>query len=308
MNTDAYRYSEVQYLRAKRSVDDRALNGHVLEALAGALRALSQPPRVLELGAGVGTTVSRMAERGYIRHGRYTLVDRDGASLSAAAEHLRRWGGSGTTVGDEGPRSLSVRRTGGIELAVELVEADAFSWLESADAAHYDLVVANAFLDLVDVRALLPLVWRRVGPGRPFWFSINFDGETIFLPELDADADLLRLYHHTMDERVRYGRRAGESKTGRRLLQVLPESGARILAAGSSDWVVWPTEGAYPEDEAIFLHHIVATIHGALDGSAGLSEGELTAWVETRHQQIERGELVYIAHQLDVAGLAPARP
>jgi hypothetical protein len=217
-----------------------------------------------------------------ITRGRYTLVDSDGDSLR------------------------STRRPDGTNLEIELVEADAFTWLEACTEPPYDAVIASAFLDLVDVPALLPLLWRRLRPGAPFWFPINFDGETIFLPELPADAAVLRRYHETMDQRVRGGRRAGESRAGRHLLRQIPESGARLTAAGSSDWVVWPAAGgAYPEDEAYFLHHIVRTIEVALARGPGLDPGELASWAETRHRQIDAAQLIYIAHQLDVTGLAP---
>jgi ubiquinone/menaquinone biosynthesis C-methylase UbiE len=282
MTIAASAYSETRYLRAKRSVDDRALHGGVLASFQAALAALPTPPRVLELGAGVGTMATRLAERGVIRRGQYTMVDSDGDSLR------------------------STRRPDGTDLEIELVQADAFAWLEACNEPPFDAVIASAFLDLVDVPALLPLLWRRLRPGAPFWFPINFDGETIFLPELPADAAVLRRYHETMDQRVRGGRRAGESRAGRHLLRQIPESGARLTAAGSSDWVVWPAAGgAYPEDEAYFLHHIVRTIEVALARGPGLDPGELASWAETRHRQIDAAQLIYIAHQLDVTGLAP---
>jgi SAM-dependent methyltransferase len=292
---------EIRYLHAKRSVDDRALDGRVLQSLAAAVQALPPAPRILELGAGVGTMVSRLSDRGIVTAGRYTLVDGDGASLSAAREHLARW--AGAAAGSQDQR-LDLRAAGK-DLQIDFAAADVFDYLATTAAEPaFDLVVANAFLDLVDVPALLPLLWRRLEAGRPFWFSINFDGETIFLPELPADDTVLAHYHATMDRRVRNGRRAGESRTGRHLLTTLPASGARVVDAGSSDWVVWPgTDGRYPEDEGYFLHHIIATINTALAGM--MDADELRAWVSARHAQIDRGELVYIAHQLDVTGVSP---
>jgi hypothetical protein len=267
--------------------------------------------RVLELGAGVGTMVTRLADMGSIRRGRYTLVDRDQASLAAAAAHLHQWGG--TAASGDGARVVVRDPARGLDLEVELIAADVFAWLavggDTGREAGYDLVVANAFLDLVDVGALLPALWRRIGPARPFWFSINFDGETIFLPELPLDGAVTALYHGTMDRRVRDGRRAGDSKTGRHLLQWLPQTGARLLGAGGADWVVFPGpagQAAYPGDEAYFLHHIVNTVAGALTGTPALDATAFAAWIETRHRQIDRGALIYIAHQLDVVGLAPA--
>jgi len=284
MNDNAAEYDEVRYLRAKRSVDDRALNHGVLEAFDAALRAISRPLRVLELGAGVGTMVPRLLDRGLMA-ARYTLVDRDARSLAAAAADLGRISGQ--------------------RVELDFVEDDVFDWLGASAEPPFDAVLASAFLDLVDVRELLPLIWRRLRPGAPFWFSINFDGETIFVPELAGDTEILARYHRTMDERVRNGRRAGESRTGRRLLEVIPASGARITAAGSSDWVVWPEGGRYPGDEAYFLHHIVHTIDEALSAEASLDQAALASWIAARHAQIDRAELSYIAHQLDIAGHAP---
>jgi SAM-dependent methyltransferase len=320
-------YDYVRYLHAKRTVDDRALNRGVLAHLRAELADLPPIPRVLELGAGAGTMVTRLADIGWIRRARYTLVDNDAAHLAAASDHLRAWAGPALAGDASGADPAVVVRDGARDLEVDLVAADVFAWAQggsAGDAADigepYDLVIANAFLDIVDVPALLPVLWRRLLPGRPFWFSINFDGETIFLPELPLDGAVMALYHAGMDQRVGAGgQRAGESKTGRHLLQHLPASGARILDAGGSDWVVWPapapssssssTAGArgYPADEAYFLHHIVHTIDGALRGAPTLPAAEFAAWIDARHVEIERGELIYIAHQLDVVGRAPAQ-
>ena len=299
-------YSYVRYLHAKRSVDDRALNRVVLEQLREALGGLSTalPPRVLELGAGVGTMVSRLADLGWLERARYTLLDSDRASLDAAAAHLRAWGGAAAR--DEG--GAVVIRDGGRDLEARFVEADVFDWLAApdCDGAPYDLVIANAFLDLVDAGTLLPLLWRQVAPTRPFWFSINFDGETIFLPERPLDREVSTLYHRDMDQRLHRGRPTGGSRTGRLLLQEIPRSGAQLLGAGSSDWVVLPSgDGGYPGDEGYFLHHILHTIETALRGSPDIEAAAFTAWLDERRAQIDRGELVYVTHQLDVIGRVP---
>jgi SAM-dependent methyltransferase len=302
-------YSYVRYLHAKRSVDDRALNRVVLEQLREALAALpaaaSTPPRVLELGAGVGTMVSRLADLGWLTRARYTLLDSDRTSLDAAAAHLRDWGGAAAR--DQG--GAVVVRDAGRDLEARAVEADVFDWLAAPEGSGepYDLVIANAFLDLVDVGALLPLLWRRVAPGRPFWFSINFDGETIFLPEQPLDNQVSTLYHRDMDQRLHRGHPTGGSRTGRLLLQEIPRSGARLLGAGSSDWVVLPSgDGGYPGDEGYFLHQILHTIETALRGSPAIDAAAFEGWLEERREQIDRGELIYVTHQLDVFGRAPS--
>lgn len=53
-----------------------------------------------------------------------------------------------------------------------------------------------------------------------------------------------------------------------------------------------------------FLHFIVATMEGALRHDLSLNQTLFGAWIATRHAQIDRGELIYIAHQLDFCGVA----
>ena len=50
-------YTYTHYLAAKKSVDDRALNAHVQEALADAITG-KENLSVLEVGAGIGTAVT----------------------------------------------------------------------------------------------------------------------------------------------------------------------------------------------------------------------------------------------------------
>jgi SAM-dependent methyltransferase len=297
-------YSDVRYLLSKKPVDDRALNQTVLAALRTQLASVAggRPLSVLELGAGVGTMVSRLSDWNVIRNAEYTLVDRDRTSLEAAQSQLRNWAGPDALL-SEGKLHI-----GGPErdLRVRLQHANILEHVVAPEnARRYDLVLANAVLDLLELKPALERIWRACKPGALFWFTVNFDGETILLPELPLDEQVMKLYHRSMDERVRDGLPAGDSKTGRRLLLVLPQTGAALESAGSSDWVVFPGAQGYPGDEAYFLHHIVHTIDTALSGHAELERAAFAAWVHTRHEQIERAQLCYIAHQLDVLGRTP---
>ena len=293
-------YSDVRYLLAKQPIDDRAINRQVLAALERELAEKMAPLRVLELGAGVGTMVSRLADWGVVGRAHYTLIDRDPESLAAARQHLQAWG----TINHSGADAIRAEK-GACKLDVTFVRGDLFEFLaEAQNTQQYDLVIANAVLDLTDLDTTLPRIWKVQKPGSAFWFTVNFDGETIFLPELALDERVMQLYHASMGANAA-GTRAGHSQTGRRLLQAVPASGGTLLAAGSSDWVVFPQAHVYPGDEAYFLHHIVDVIRGALCDSPHLARAEFDSWVATRHAQVERGELIYVAHQLDVFGRAP---
>jgi hypothetical protein len=193
------------------------------------------------------------------------------------------------------------------DLRVRLVHAELGSYLEAAHGAMADVLIANAVLDLVDVPAVLPGLLRLLVRGGVYWFTINYDGETIFEPGHPLDDQVMRAYHRDMDERIRYGRPAGESRTGRLLFHYLRAARAPALAAGSSDWVVHPArDGNYPADEAYFLRRILNTIRDALHNRPDRVEpAHLADWLAVRSRQLAAGELVYIAHQLDFAGRSP---
>ncbi|MFM8320898.1 MAG: class I SAM-dependent methyltransferase, partial [Chloroflexota bacterium] len=191
------------------------------------------------------------------------------------------------------------------QLLLRLEAIDLFEFLEREPGGRcWDLLVAHAFLDLMDIPSTLPRLFERLAPGGRFYFTINFDGATLLEPAIDPafDEQVERLYHATMDRRVIDGRPSGDSRSGRHLFQHLKQAGAEILAAGPSDWVVFSGPQGYPADEAYFLHFILHTMQQALAEHPELDPGRLAGWMAERHAQVERGELVYIAHQLDFVG------
>src|SRR5690349_23573733 len=78
-----------RYLAAKTSVDDRALNRHVLAELCRLMPAGA--PQVLEVGAGLGTMVARLMARGVVGAGEYVLLDADRQLLDRSRRWLRDW-------------------------------------------------------------------------------------------------------------------------------------------------------------------------------------------------------------------------
>jgi SAM-dependent methyltransferase len=296
-------FDYARYLAAKTTVDDRALNRHVLAELRRLMP--TGAPRVLEVGAGLGTMVARLMDWGVVGTGEYILLDADRQLLDDSRRWLRDWAATRGLRSDLLPDGLQVG-----DLRVRLVHAELGRYLEADHGAQgvlADVLIANAVLDLVDVPAVLPGLLRSLAPGGVYWFTINYDGESIFEPGHPHDDQVMQAYHRDMDERVRYGRPAGESRTGRRLFRYLRGAGAPALAAGSSDWVVSAgPDGNYPGDEAYFLRSILDTIQNALRSRQDRGEpADLPDWLAVRGRQLAAGELVYIAHQLDFAGRAP---
>jgi SAM-dependent methyltransferase len=289
-----------RYLAAKTTVDDRALNRHVLDELRRLIPAGA--PQVLEVGAGLGTMVARLMDWGAVGGGEYVLLDADRQLLDRSRQWLRDWAAARGLRSSQLPDGLRVG-----DLRVRLVHAELGGYLEAVHGAPADVLIASAVLDLVDVPAVLPGLLRLLAPGGVYWFTINYDGESIFEPGHPHDDQIMQAYHRDMDERFRYGRPAGESRTGRRLFHYLRAAGAPALAAGPSDWVVSAgPDGSYPGDEAYFLRSILDTIANALRSRLDWVEpADLAGWLAERRRQLAAGELVYIAHQLDFVGRSP---
>ncbi len=299
-------YSFTRYLSAKRTVDDRAFNGHVWQQLLSVLKTASarQPLHILELGAGIGSMAERLLCADGLTVATYTAIDADPDAIAQGHRDAQQWAtkaGFRYTATDTGGRL----RRGHQDLVFHLETIDLFDFIaQQRQQRTWDLLVAHALLDLLDVPTALPALFSVLAPGGFFYFPITFDGASILEPAIDPpyDAHIEALYHATMDQRVVQGRPSGDSRTGRHLFGHLRALGANVLAAGSSDWVVFAGPQGYPADEAYFLHEIIHTIHTALANHPELDADRFAHWVHQRHAQIQDGTLVYIAHQLDLVG------
>lgn len=303
-------YSFTRYLSAKQSVDDRALNQHVWQNLAAALPRATpeQPLHILEVGAGLGATVERLYAGGMLTYATYTAIDIEPTLITEARRRLSQWASEqGLQVQQDSQKQLHVQRPGqDIKIATEAIDLFRFIAREQGQRT-WNLLIAQALLDLVDVPTTLPALLSLLRPGGLLYCPITFDGSTIFQPEIDPEFDtaIEACYHQTMDRRLIAGQPSGDSRTGRHLFAHLQATGAEVLAAGSSDWVVFAGANGYPADEAYFLHFIIHTMHTALTGCPDVDAGRFTSWIAQRHAQIDQGTLVYIAHQLDLLGRVP---
>ena len=281
-----------RYLLSKQNVDDRALNKDVLAALRTALPP--EPLAIIEVGGGIGTMAARLLRWEVIRRAEYTLVDEMAENIAFARGWLPAWAAeNGLKAEALGPGELRLhddRR----ELRMHLRQVDLFDYVRE-EPLPADLLIAHAVLDLLPMpESLAGLFALTRGLA---WLTVNFDGVTGFEPPVDPtlDAQIEALYHHSMDTRPS----GGDSRCGRHLFAHLRQYGAQILATGASDWVVYPQGGTYPEDEAAFLAFILDFFESTLSGHPDLDAGAFRDWLATRREQIARGEMVYIAHQID---------
>lgn len=286
-------YSFPRYLLSKQSIDDRALNKDVLSALKANLP--NEPLTIIEIGGGIGTMLARLLRWDVITRAEYTLVDKMAENIQLARSWLPKWAHeNGLATKEIGTNELQVfdRRR---NLRVKLTQTDVFDFIDQHPTPG-DLLIAHAFLDLLPMPESLPKLLSLTE--NLAWLTLNFDGVTSLEPVIDPqlDAKIERLYHKTMDTRPN----GGDSQSGRHLFGHLKQAEAKIMSAGASSWVVYPVNGRYSGDEAYFLQFILHFIEESMNGRTELDNQVFTDWLSIRRRQVERGELVYIAHQIDL--------
>lgn len=274
------------YLDAKRTVDDRALNRRVLSRFSV---ELPESARILEIGAGIGAMVERLHSWNCLpRSVRYTALDIDPENVRSARKRLLASGFE--PHGDELRLTRGDRR-----LTVEFEVADATTFAVETDE-RWDALVGHAVADLFDLDSALPAFRSLLEPDGLCYFPITFDGGTTFDPPHPLDERVERVYHRDM------GNGDGTANAGRRLLSAIRKSRFDLLAAGSSDWLVYPSDGSYPAAETRFLRFILDLIDGVLADNPDVDAEAFADWSRARHEQVESGELTYVAHQFDVLG------
>jgi hypothetical protein len=285
-------YSFPRYLLSKQTVDDRALNKDVISTLR--IHLPPGPVSVIEVGAGIGTMLKRLVAWDLFCKGEYVLVDSELENITYGRRWIPSWaaeaGLSAEWIGQGHLHLCDPTR----DIYVRFECVDVFDFIEG-NKTPVDLLIAHAFLDLLpmpeSLKKLLSLT-RNLA-----WLTINFDGMSSLQPVVDPilDEQIERLYHATMDTRPG----GGDSRMGRKLFEYLQSVGAEILAAGASDWVVYGRDGKYPADEKYFLEFILHFFESSLKECKELESRIFGQWLTKRHDQIDCGDLVYIAHQVD---------
>jgi SAM-dependent methyltransferase len=254
-------------------VDARAFNPAVWQALLDWAAGAPRPLRVLDAGGGSGAMAARILGARLPGPIEYTLVDQQADNMAAARAQLG-------------------------EQVNEYVTADVFDFLAANPARRWDLLVAHAFLDLIDLSSQLPPLLGAVLPTGAIYAPINFDGQTTFAPEVDSEFEQLLLdgYHATMRD----------PHTGRHLAGALAAAGVAVRASGGANWVVEAQDDAYPADEAYFLDFMLYTIEQEMRGRPEIDEAQLDAWLDARRAQVEAAELRFSARNLDYFAVLPA--
>ncbi len=287
-------FNFTDYLLSKQSVDDRALNQHVFKALKNNLP--QEPSRIIELGGGIGSMIPRLMKWDLIKKAEYVLVDEMPENADSAAAWIPRWA-TEQRLGVASPaKNIFKLSDSEREIQINIQQADLFDFIQEKPAPA-DLLICHAVLDLLPMPESLQKMFGLMKPNSLAWLTINFDGVTSLEPHVEPALDTLieSLYHQSMDERST----GGDSRSGRHLFEHINVAGGQVLAAGASDWVVHAVAGKYPADEEYFLNCILHFFEDSLSGNKALDAAAFAGWLAARREQIKKGELVYIAHQMD---------
>jgi SAM-dependent methyltransferase len=290
--------SLVEFLAAKKSVDDRSLNKNVWDAMLKNLQGTGHA-EIIEIGCGTGTMLTRLLDSAPPRFGSYTALDWEQVNINESRKNLEKW-----AIENNAVYKGNVLTTENGKIIIDFLTDDIDNFLKRGDKKDYDLVIANAFLDLVNIPEILPGLFGILKKGGMYYFSINYDGRTDIEPVIDQelDAEIIELYHKTMDQRIINGVACCTRYSALLLFREILKNRGMVMEAGSSDWCVFPYENGYRFSEDYFLHYIISTIQHALQNEPSLSAEILDGWTNKRHQQVDRGELALITHQMDFFG------
>src|SRR5271157_1490385 len=203
-------YSFPHYLHSKQTVDDRALNKDVFHALKANLPPA--PFNVIEIGAGIGTMLTRLLGWGLLTNADYLALDEMDENIAYASEWIPKWAESAglraERIAENKIRLQDKKR----DIRITFERADVFDFIKT-NPPKSDLLIAHAVMDLFPLPESLPKLFSLTKSLA--WLTINFDGLTTLEPTVDAalDATIERLYHESMNTRAT----GGDSRTGRHL-------------------------------------------------------------------------------------------
>jgi SAM-dependent methyltransferase len=299
LHTDSHRY--IRYLAAKREIDDRALSQSVWRKLRRRLRQADRrgPLAVIEMGGGIGTMFDRVLDWALTPHLRYTLIEANRDYLAEFQSRLKPL----PFISTDSENRYHGQAPSGVTFALEMSCDDIYAAIDDPNMFfRYDLVMAHAVMDLVNIPETLNGFQRLLRPGGLLYLTLNYDGVTCFLPQWEPRFEemLVSRYHLSMDNRIIGGRLSGSSQSGRQLILHLLSAKLPLIAVGNSDWIVFPQDGGYTRGEAFFLEMIVHTIERQSQQDGAVDHYKLAQWAKHRITQIAAGELIFMARNIDI--------
>jgi hypothetical protein len=255
-----------EWLALRETADGRAAAPVVLAALRRWARARpmdGEPLRVIDLGAGTGSTLRRLAP---ILPGRqsWLLVD-DDARLLAQADAV---------VSNRGAFQQVRVRAAVRDLAAPGVLRTLLR--------DIDLVTASALFDLASASWCASLMRTIARPGCAIYAALIFDGQIVLDPADPFDPVLCRLFNAHQRRDKGFGPALGPV-AARALIRLAAAHGAAIRVARSG-WQLGPSDRA-------LLEPMLAHWAQAASEMQPVQRAAVEAWADRRLRQAEAGML-----------------
>ena len=244
--------------------------------------------------------IERCMDTGLLTNCVYTAIEREPPFHDTAFGRLTNWSESHKFEIEKVSTDRWILSNNKKRIVIEWVVGDVLDINEGVRNDLYDLLIGHAIIDLLPVPQCMPGLLRCVKPGGAFYFSLNFAGQTQFIPAHPHDQRILEAYHQDMDKRFP-DLDWRPSETGQRLGPWLSAQGHTLLAEGPSDWKL-PNQSLPLMTNSVFISNIIDTIENALKGNPGMNE-----WVGLRRHQLTTGELRYMATNRDCFGTTSTR-
>ena len=146
--------------------------------------------------------VERLLDWGLLTRAAYTGIDREAGLIRAAAERLHGYAAARQASLIEASGGVMRFSTPAQDVRITLEAADLFDFLDrEPEKSTWDLLVAHAFLDLIDLAAALPRLLSLLLPADYSISASILTGPPSSSPPIDPDLDarIEALYHRTMD-------------------------------------------------------------------------------------------------------------
>ncbi|OKY78351.1 MAG: putative SAM-dependent methyltransferase [Candidatus Methanohalarchaeum thermophilum] len=279
-----------EYLRVKEEIDGFSFNSEVKKNFMSLVDG--DKLKILEIGFGLGSMIKRCIKWGFSSEIEYWGIDKNGELIEPAKKNLvdflTNYGLNYYINGDR------IKVDDNVKVDVRFYQSELMDFRRNN---YFNLLLANSFFDLVDIDKSIKKILSLSEKNAIFYFTINYDGITRFLPYVDIKLDnkIEKIYNGSMNDlNCRYD----QSRSGSYLVDSLKKHKCEIKNLGPSDWVINPSFG---ENEKYFLLYILNLIQETVRSQDSFDE-RTEKWFSKRRQQIKKEELFFRACNLDMVG------
>jgi len=276
--TDPF-YQEIRWLELKLKILDTPAYSSFIHSILAEKRHFSH---ILECGTGAGDFVTILEK--LVTFDSLTGIDRDARLIGRARERFTH-----------NPR-----------IHFKISDLEDMKKLEVPQ--EFDLVTGHALLEHTCMADIIPVLKNCCKVGGFLYFPHNYMSPTIFEPVFDPviDRQIIRNFDaFSIENQPNKEKLVGNSRCGANIYTSLVESGLEVIHYQCTDWLLYPKNGGYTEEESEILRMLVNFFYNAnknpqIPSSDRISDKILNEWHWTRLSQVEENKLVYLCPQTSI--------